>query len=348
MFPDHFAVLSIWDIGAHLTYILRDCNLQLSNLTDLTMGKAFPLLLFICILLIEPLCHAQTSVKVSDPRLEMKDNIIHIYFDILNSDPDEKYNISIDIKDENGKPVHATALDGDIGVVEHGTGNKHITWNLETDNIFIEAYVFVQISAKIISTLVPVTTEPVEEPVQEEQYDQTATRSEELKAEDITQENVSKDQIPEEEIILKKTPPVTKSKSYNRTGIIFQSLVLPGLGLSRVTGKPHWLKGVAGYGCIATSIVLNRKAINTYNEIEDLVNFNEINEAYDKSLRQDNISEILSYAAIGIWITDFIWTLVRTTDLNKIAYNSESSGFSFSSNIDPLSNIPMVSVKYRF
>ena len=91
-----------------------------------------------------------------------------------------------------------------------------------------------------------------------------------------------------------------------RTGIILQSLALPGLGLSRMTGKPHWLRGVAGYGCIAGSIILNRQAISTYDDIDDLEDYDDKNELFQKSLNRDNISEVLAYAAIGIWV-DIGW-----------------------------------------
>ena len=278
----------------------------------------------------------------------MKDNTILISYDILNGTPDEKYSISIIIRDEDGAIINARTLDGDIGDDVTGGSNKKITWNLEADNVFIDAYVFVQINAKVIPPPAPVIIEPEEEPLLEEQDDQTATEAEEPKEEDAVSQDESKKPEPDEANKKEEPPPVTKSASYNRTGIVLQSLALPGLGLSRVTGKPHWLRGVAGYGCFAGSIILNRQAIKTFNEIEDLVYFDEINEAYDKSLQQDNISEILFYTAIGIWVTDFIWTMVGTTDLNKRAYSSKSRGFSFGSNIDPLANVPMVSVRYRF
>jgi hypothetical protein len=278
------------------------------------MGKAILSLLFVLLLFIDPLCHAQTSVKVSDPRIEMKGNVIHIYFDILNSSPDEKYFISVDIKDEAGNPINPHALDGDIGVIEDGAGTKEITWNLKGDHVFLDAYIFVQINAKIIPSPKPVVKEPEETPVHEEQVDETAAPSEE----------------------------------FNRAGIILQSLAFPGLGLSRLTGKPHWLRGVAGYGCIAGSVLMNRLAIHTFNEIEDLVYFDEINETYDKSLQQDQLSGIFFYTAIGIWVSDIVWTLVGTSDLKMRTYSGASRGFSFGSNIDPVAIVPMVSVRYRF
>jgi len=294
------------------------------------MGKARQFLLVITFVLAGPLCYSQSSVKVSDPRLEMVGNTIHISYDILNSDPEEKYAISIVIKDEDGNIINARALDGDIGEEVSGGTNKQIAWNLEADHIFIDAFIFVQIHATFIAPPEPVVAEPEEEPVRGDQ-------KEAFKEEPVQEESSSKE------------PPVdSRTSEFNRTGIIFQSIALPGLGLSRVTGKPHWIRGVAGYGCLAGSIILGRQAVNTYKDIEDLVNFDDINTTYDKALQQNRTANILLFATAGIWITDFIWTLAGTSDLNKIPYAAELRGFSMGGNIDPLTNIPMVNVRYRF
>ncbi len=55
-------------------------------------------------------------------------------------------------------------------------------------------------------------------------------------------------------------------RTFSRVGIAIQSLVIPGLGLSRTTGNPHWLKGVVGYSCIGGSILFNKMAISTYDD----------------------------------------------------------------------------------
>jgi hypothetical protein len=227
----------------------------------------------------------------------MNGNIITISYDILNSSPEEKYTISLEIKDENGNVIKAQSLYGDIGDEVAGGSNKQISWNLEADNIYIDAYVFVQINASIDPLF---------------------------------------------------APGKINSGSYNRTGLIMQSLAFPGLGLSRMSGNPHWIRGVAGYGCIVGSIVFSRQALNTYNGIEDLIYFDEINSAYDKSIQQSNISGILAFTAIGIWVTDIIWTIVGTSELKEYPYSTDSNGFSIGSSIDPMSNAPMLSVRYRF
>ncbi len=139
------------------------------------------------------------------------------------------------------------------------------------------------------------------------------------------------------------------SHNFNRTGIIFQSVAVPGLGLTRTTGKPHWIKGVAGYGSIAGSIYLNQKAIHTYND-EFLAAYepDEAARFLKKSTRQDNFSEMLAYTAIGIWTIDFVWTIIGTSDLKKDMNKSGNQGLSVGPGIDPVFKIPVVEFVYRF
>lgn len=183
---------------------------------DLIMGKTLLSLLIICFSVSDPICHAQT-IQVSDPRMELKDNIIHITYDILNSDPSDKFIVSIHVTDVNENRINANSLTGDIGDKVSGGSNKHITWDLKADNIFMNAKIYVKIHTKAIPAPEPVIVMQEADPVEED---------------------------PSEEIIKKETPTTSDSRSFNRTGIILQSLALPGLGLSRMTGKPHWLRGV--------------------------------------------------------------------------------------------------------
>jgi hypothetical protein len=269
-------------------------------------------------------CYSQPPVKISDPRLEIRGNTLLISYDILNSDPEDKYIISIDIKDANGNTLKANSLEGDIGMVEKGGINKHITWDPEADNVFINSKIYVKVQADIVIPPKPIETQP----------------------EETTSENqIKSDALPEAH-----SPAVSNvnARSYSRTGIVIQSLALPGLGLARMTGKPHWLRGVAGYGCLAGSVILNRVALNTYKGIGDLVEYEDKNDLYQKASGQNSISQALAFTAAGIWIADIVWTWVGTTDIKRNSPLSQSRGVSFGGNIDPLSYIPMVNFRYLF
>lgn len=138
-----------------------------------------------------------------------------------------------------------------------------------------------------------------------------------------------------------------ESKSFNRAGIVLQSIAFPGLGLSRVKGGPHWLKGVAGYGALAGSYALNRMAMASYEDYKSSESAEEASDFLNKSMQQDQISEILAYAAIGIWITDFVWTMVGTKDLKK-GQSAHRSRVNIGTNYDAISKAPLLAVSYRF
>lgn len=295
------------------------------------MGKAIHSLMVISIVLTGPLCYSQTLLQISEPRLEMKDHMIHIYYDIQNSDPSEKYMISIDIRDEKGNPVDANALEGDIGLVDNGGMNKQIVWNLEADSVFINAYVFVKINARVVPPPVKETIEPREEIAQ--------------KMEDNQEIEESKPEAPPE---VNGHASFSTSSAFSRKAIALQSLALPGLGLTRVTEKPHWIRGIAGYGCIAGSVVLNRRAIHTFATIDDIEDSAEAEDAFHKSVRQDKFSEGMAFAAIGIWITDIVWTWVGTSDLGSATSKSDRKQFDIGTDIDPLSHAPLVCLRYTF
>ena len=279
------------------------------------MKKIVLSLLITSILISDPMCYGQ-NIEVSDPRLELRGNDVHIFYDILNSDPSDEFTVSMQITDATGKQVAVNSLTGDIGELVKGGSNKHIVWDLTADKVIMNASIYVKIYAKAILPLVeeqvvlPENKDTVEQNQQEltdasdPDKDEDTSPVETQKTEDLPIK-----EAPIEETSNTKSSPGAEAKSYNRTSIILQSLPMPGLGLSRITGKPHWLKGVAAYGCLAGSVILNRAAINTYEQIPQYIDWEDKDDLFQQSQKQDGFSELLAYAAIGIWVSDVIWTV---------------------------------------
>ncbi|MCP4310822.1 MAG: hypothetical protein GY790_06130 [Bacteroidetes bacterium] len=153
----------------------------------------------------------------------------------------------------------------------------------------------------------------------------------------------------EESIPVTKTDKSTSNHAQVKTAsIMVQSLLFPGIGLSRVTGKPHWIKGVVGYGCIGGSIVLNRMAHSTYtNEYLSASDITDRELRYEKSISQDNLSKTLAYSAIGVWIIDIAWNVLGVAKLNN-----KSSSAQNSITVEPYYEFelkaPMVALRYTF
>lgn len=295
------------------------------------------LIWFICasFLLCSPVAYGQ-KIRVSDPRLEMRGNTIHITYDILNSNQSDEFSVELVVKDADGNKIHAVALTGDVGDRVTGGAGKHIAWDLEADRIEMNADIYVKVYVKAIP---PPETVVVVPPVVEE-----ATEGEDeppVSQQETVRKDPDRDNMDQEE-------PSTSSGviQFNRTGLIFQSVVFPGLGLTRYSGNPHWIRGVLGYGCVAGSIIMNQAAIDTYEGIIDQAGFDRKNELYQKALKQDQISEALAYTAIAIWVSDLVWTIAGTSNLNK--RTSHHRGPRINSTIDPVSHAPLLAFTYQF
>lgn len=91
-------------------------------------------------------------------------------------------------------------------------------------------------------------------------------------------------------------------------------------------------------------IALNRGAISTYQDFSDSKTPEEANDLYEKSSRQDMLSETLVYVAAGIWITEIIWTIVGSSNLNRNFNLADTRGVSINSGFDVSTNAPLVGI----
>jgi len=160
----------------------------------------------------------------------------------------------------------------------------------------------------------------------------------EVRIEDITP------RVKKKEIFLDNT-----TTPFKKGGLIFTSTLLPGTGLTKINyGKPFWLIGITGYGCIATSVIYNKKAADNYKSYIDSYDLIESSDFYDKSQGQDRSSKIMAYTAIGIWVADLIWVTASVNKKNKKILLRKDQSFKIGSYIDPYTKSPLVKLTYRF
>ncbi|MEX0980925.1 MAG: hypothetical protein WD577_04235 [Bacteroidales bacterium] len=108
---------------------------------------------------------------------------------------------------------------------------------------------------------------------------------------------------------------ITKEQTFNRGGLIVQSILLPGMGLTRLKQKPHWIKGVLGYGAVASSVVFYNKSNDNYTNYLNAEDPAARDNYYTASIKQESLSYALLYSAIGAWTVDFLWTLIGTREV---------------------------------
>jgi hypothetical protein len=319
-----------------------------------------------------PVLHGQPGLDISKPQISLKDGKVLIEYDLLNTTRSDKFTVRIELTGQDGQVIPARSLEGDLGDGVPGGINKKILWDIEADSIFLNEEIFVEVFAtpetppitettqlpeKPVETQ-PESTEPAE-PVAEEKPDESTvqtgrgTDETEQPGDPSTRETDDPSVIQTDEGSTAETrePPaeMAAGKKFSRTGLILQSVVLPGLGLSRANpGKPHWLKGVAAYSCLGGSFYLNRKAYSTYESYQEQQNPDEMDNLFSQAQSQKTTSEILGYAAIGIWVADLVWTIAGTSGLNKDQMAGTQKGISLGTTMEPLSRTPLIALRYQF
>jgi hypothetical protein len=244
----------------------------------------------------------------------MSNHQLIIEYDIQNSLISDIFRIWVMVTDSTGRSLNATSFTGDIGNNVSGGSDKTIVWNMEKDGYYKNIDVFVEIKAEKVE---PIADIPAKE-----------------KKEDV---NITK----ERESI----------KEFKTIGLVSRSVLVPGWGQSVISNKkPYYLVALIGYGCIGTSIYLNSKANDNYDQYKEIYAY-ELDDAiglYDKAVSQYKTSNILGYCAAAIWIADITWAAISAT-----RYRSHIKPVSLNNcrvylTCDELSFKPVVQIKINF
>jgi len=140
----------------------------------------------------------------------------------------------------------------------------------------------------------------------------------------------------------------TKAVPYKKNNVLL-SAVVPGWGLTRLSnGKPYWLIGVAGFGCIATSVYFNRQAVTSYNNYKESFDVNVYPDYFAKAEQQYLISNICAYSAIAIWVIDLGVTALRAEKVQKSIRMGNLSHFSIGSGFQGSTRTTFLTMNYRF
>lgn len=274
-------------------------------------------------------CKGQMAFSVSRPRLQIANDNLVITYDILGTNSKDRFYVWLEITDSTGAKINAYSLTGDIGDSIKAGVNKQIFWNLLADSIFINNTINIEIIAE--KSIVP-------EVVLEERH-LTEKPSDLNKTEDISNNEVTNKVVERPEIELSRV------KVGNH---LLQSTIFPGWGLSRLSkGKPYWLFGVAGVGCITASVYFNLMAHSSYNDYLESPD-NDIKGYYDDAISQGNYSKAFAWSAAAIWIVDLGIVGLKASRMNRAYRKSKSSSFSVSPSFDIKTDTQMLSLYYNF
>ena len=259
-------------------------------------------------------CLSQTNARVSKPELILENDKLIINYDITASQHDDIFRVWVEITDTNNNKINALALSGDIGEQVSGGKRKKISWDFIEDKVDPKTEIFLEVYA-----------EP-------------------------------KKIIPEEsgEIADKDTEEIRESADAERHSVrkyslgksLYKTVLFPGLGFAGMDqSRFHLAKGITGYGLIASSIVLNRLAYNNRANYEASEVSAERDNYHKIYVRQDQISKVCAYSAIGIWTVEIVWLLIDINARNKL---SDNLPIHMAPGYDPLLSAPTLCLSYQF
>lgn len=318
------------------------------------------------ILFLPEVLYCQSKITVTKPRLEVSDENLVISYDILNTKSSDFFIVWIEVTDARGNKINAISVAGDVGNDVKGGKNKRITWSFGNDSIFIDEDLFVQVNAEKIAvkeeTAETKTTEESE--VKDNGETQGATKTQnvdlnkklsdnkELNNKKAIENKETSENKTKTELEAEKRTPVKEegsTKEISKGKMVLTSAVLPGWGQAKANnGKPFWLIGTAGYGCIAGSVIMNRSASSAYDDYKSSMDLDESNTLFDKATRRNSLSKVLGYSAIGIWAADLIWVMVTPVKKKESANMNEGRKFKINPGFDPGSNAGVVTLTYYF
>jgi len=250
-----------------------------------------------------------------------------IIYDILGVKSDDRFNVWLEITDISGKDISAYTLKGDIGENIKAGANKKIVWNLIADEIFIDNTINVEIIAEKIT--IPET----------ETKDLSEKPSDIIRKEDITEIAASK------EVTNKPETTYTRVKVGRQ---FLKSAIFPGWGSTSLSnGKPFWILGVAGMGCIASSVYFDQSAHSSYHDYLNSSD-DDITGYYDDAIKQGDISTIFALSATAIWFVELGIVTIKASNVNKSYRKNRLSAFSINPGFSSKTDTPVLTLQYKF
>jgi hypothetical protein len=102
-------------------------------------------------------------------------------------------------------------------------------------------------------------------------------------------------------------------ESFSKGSLILMSTAVPGLGQTKVSGKPWWLCSLAAYGTLAGGFIIYKSSLNTYNAYKAEDNPNTRTDQYNKAQKKLNIANTLFITSATLWVANIIWVVVTPT-----------------------------------
>jgi len=135
-------------------------------------------------------------------------------------------------------------------------------------------------------------------------------------------------------------------KSYNKGSAMLLSIVVPGLGQTKMSGgKPYWIMGVASYGALAGGLVTYSGYKSNYDKyLTEETDPQKRADYLSQAEKQANMSSALFVTAAAIWTTNLIWVALTPNRYQPLKYKP----LTLSPTADPLNGAALLTLRYKF
>jgi len=272
---------------------------------------------------------SQVKFEISQPTLKFVNDRLIIKYDILGINPDDRFKVQLEITDSTGNKIKANSIYGDIGDNVSGTSPKQIIWDLAADSVYLNIGISVEI---LVTKILPPKPDIAD-----------------LKDTTIVAIKTDSSLAESHVLVSEKEKGSTSYKSVKTGSNLILSTLVPGLGLTRLSeGKPYWILGIAGYGCLASSVYFNRLASSNYDKYLDSSRTDEFDTYYNTGEKQYHASKVLAWSAVAIWVTDLGITWIKAAKMKSSGTKSKLSSFSVGSSFNDSANTQVITLVYTF
>ncbi len=94
---------------------------------------------------------SQTSARIDNTNLEIDEGRLIVSFDLMNTKPNERFNVWIEIRKSSGEEIKAKNVSGHVGKNIVGGKGLYIIWNFESEGIDYEGNINVQVMAELVT-----------------------------------------------------------------------------------------------------------------------------------------------------------------------------------------------------
>ena len=93
----------------------------------------------------------QTYAKIENTKLEIDEGRLIISYDLINTRPNERFDVWVDIRGPSGQEIKTKNISGHIGKNIVGGRGLNIIWNFESEGIDYEGNINVQVMAELVT-----------------------------------------------------------------------------------------------------------------------------------------------------------------------------------------------------